>query len=228
VGAWILALQALYSNRCYCPRSCSRNGYCKSAVVLGESFSWHQSRRAADAVSRLAFRTMVILTAQFVSSNETPGTREPSRIRRARQRGNVRAAATIALHPGRFFVRNAGYLADREDLEQAVPWEIFRTHLLDAPTPGIRLILRPGTYLSIANSLLRAPLISIKWQSASRRIFITRQILTHAFEAYEDAPGVILSRPVHNGLSELVGSLGVETWRRKNLSAEVSRTFSWR
>lgn len=52
-----------------------------------------------------------------------------------------------------------------------------------------------------------APLISLKFDATDRRLFVIRNILVHAWEAYESTPGVIDSRPVQKWAAELVGAI---------------------
>ncbi|MBI3836724.1 MAG: hypothetical protein HY288_02155 [Planctomycetia bacterium] len=106
---------------------------------------------------------------------------------------------------------------------QRVPWEIFRGHLLDpaharesAEFEAWNLFIdddqEPGV----------APLVSIKWQRAWQRLFIVRQILTHGFEAYEDSPGVILTREVQKWVAELAGTIDLELLDADALPAELA------
>ena len=45
--------------------------------------------------------------------------------------------------------------------------------------------------------------------SMRQRLYIVRRILSHGFEAYEDSPGVILSREVQKWVAELVGTIAL-------------------
>jgi hypothetical protein len=114
-----------------------------------------------------------------------------------------------ALSPGRFFVAPQGRLRIERVERVAVPFEIFRGHLLDpAHTREVREFAAWEVYLDESSAdASNAPLISLLWDAQAARLFVTRQILVHAHEAYEDAPGVILTRPVEKWVRELVGTL---------------------
>ncbi len=102
-----------------------------------------------------------------------------------------------------------------------LPWEVFRGHLLDPAHARSRARFASWhVYLDDAERA-PAPLISLKFQVEPARLFVTRQILTHAFEAYEDAPGVILTRPVQKWVAELIGTLELEGLRG-DLNEELS------
>ena len=52
-------------------------------------------------------------------------------------------------------------------------------------------------------------------------MFVVRQILTYGFEAYEDPPGVIETRPVEKWVRELVGTVDLARLPRKELPHEL-------
>ena len=79
-------------------------------------------------------------------------------------------------------------------------WEIFQGHLLaEAHTRRAEEFETWNVLLDETSQSAKTPLVSIRWQQASSRIYVVRRILTHGFEAYEEAPGVILSREGPNG-----------------------------
>jgi len=114
-----------------------------------------------------------------------------------------------ALSPGRFFVAPPSHIRIERVDRVALPFEIFRGHLLDpAHTRLVRDFAAWQVYLDQApTAASSAPLISLLWDSEAGRLFVTRQILVYAHEAYEDAPGVILTRPVEKWIRELVSTL---------------------
>src|SRR5262245_7790814 len=100
-------------------------------------------------------------------------------------------AAARLLRGGCFFVAPPAKLRVEHVANETVPWEIFRGHLLGAPQSQVREHFAAWhVFLDDPDSPAAAPLISLRWQSAHKRVFVTRQILSHGFEAYEDEPGV--------------------------------------
>jgi hypothetical protein len=65
------------------------------------------------------------------------------------------------------------------------------------------------------------PILSVRFQLEQNAVFVTRQILSHGFEAYEDSPGVILSRPVQKWVSELVGAVEPASIERGTVEDEL-------
>ncbi len=137
----------------------------------------------------------------------------------------IRAAIDNVLQPGSFFVAAPARLriehVDREEL----PWEVFRGHLLD------RVHARSVAHFEAWNVFLdqdeapgAAPLISLKWQIETAQVHVTRHILTYGYEAYQDPPGVILSRPVHKWVAELAGTIDLRWFQDDDaaLNAELA------
>ena len=133
----------------------------------------------------------------------------------------VRAAVEKVLLPGCFFVASPGRLRIEHAAAEHVTWEIYRGYLLDSALTRETVQFEAwNVFLDFFDGLAgeraaAVPLISIKWQADLGRIHVTRQILTHGFEAYEDAPGVILSRQVHKWIAELVGEPVERPTRRR-------------
>ena len=124
----------------------------------------------------------------------------------------MHSAVNQALCPGSFFVAPPGKLRIEHVADETVPWEIFRGHLLDAAHARVNKRFSSWhVFLDLAEAPAAAPLLSIRRQREQNKVFVTRQILCHGFEAYEDAPGVILSRPVEKWVSELVGTIEPES-----------------
>jgi hypothetical protein len=135
----------------------------------------------------------------------------------------VRAVVEEAIDPGRFFVTKPNRLRVEHGASQQLPWEIFRGHLLDpSRTRETAEFEAWDLFLDSEDEPGGAPLISIKWQPARRRLFIVRQILSHGFEAYEDPPGVILSRPLQKWVAELAGTIELDHFAPDTLRAELA------
>ncbi len=117
-----------------------------------------------------------------------------------------------------FFVASAAPLRVDHVPDEQRPWEIYLGHLLERP-----LTRQRGRFAAwqLYVDEAPAPLICVRWQASPQRIHVTRNILTHGHEAYEDTPGVILSRPAQKWVEELVGSIDLETTSTEMLPAEV-------
>ena len=135
----------------------------------------------------------------------------------------VRAIVNRTLCPGCFFVAAPGRLRVEHVDREHVRWEIFRGHLLDpAHAQEVRDFESWHVCIDGAEDPAATPLISVRWQHDGQRIFVTRQILTHGFEAYEDSPGVILTRPVEKWVSELIGTLDFGALTGETFEAELA------
>lgn len=94
-------------------------------------------------------------------------------------------------------------------------WELFRGHLLDANrTRDQRTFAVWHLYFDDPNAPTPgpdsdAPVVSIRWDAPGGRLFVTRNLLSRGWEAYEARAGVIESRPVLRWLPELVATLDV-------------------
>ncbi len=134
----------------------------------------------------------------------------------------IPSAIDRTLAPGHFFVAAGQRLRVVSDVEDEVPWEVFLGHLLDpALTRGRERFRAWHVFLNGPDSPAGVPLISVFGQPGQRRIHVLRQILTHGFEAYEDPPGVILTRPTQKWVRELVGSLVITQDSPRRLAAEL-------
>ncbi len=135
----------------------------------------------------------------------------------------VRAAASAILRGGCFFVAGRRRLRiERRDCE-SVPWEVFRGHLLDpAHARQVTDFESWNVFLDDVELTSLAPLASVLWQHEHRRVYVARRILTHGFEAYEDSPGVILSRPTQKWVAELVGTIELEGLGNAALERELA------
>ncbi len=135
---------------------------------------------------------------------------------------SVRAAVERALGEGCFFVAPPHRLRIERVAAEQVSWEVFRGHLLDpAHTRQTAELEVWSVFLDDGDTAAEAPLVSIKWDAARDVIHVTRQILTHVFEGYEDSPGVILSRPAQKWVAELVGTIDLACFPPDALPLEL-------
>jgi hypothetical protein len=135
----------------------------------------------------------------------------------------VHAAAQRALRGGSFFVAPPRQLRIEHVADETVRWETFRGQLLDpAHTRQEERFAAWHVFLDEV-APAAAPLVSIRWQRDQNKVFVTRQILCRGFEAYEDAPGVILSRPVEKWVAELVGTVDAASTGDDALGRELGR-----
>lgn len=120
----------------------------------------------------------------------------------------VRLAVDRALCPGSFFVAPPAKLRIEQVAEESVRWEIFRGHLLEpAHSRETGRFAAWHVFLDSPEARAEAPLLTIRHAREPNAIHVTRQILTAGFEAYEESPGVILTRPVEKWVAELVGTI---------------------
>ncbi len=126
------------------------------------------------------------------------------------------------LAPGCFYVVPGARLRIEGHVAQELPWEIYFGHLLDAKVARRRERFTSWKIsLDEPASSNHGPLVSVHWQPPNRQLHVTRQILTHGFEAYEDEPGVILTRPTQKCVTELVGSVRLADARSERLGHEL-------
>jgi hypothetical protein len=136
----------------------------------------------------------------------------------------ARRLIVSALEPGHFFA-STGQLRIDERPQESCRWEIFRGHLLDpAHTRETAVFDAWHVYLEAA-AQGGTPLISVLLDAQGFRLHVVRRILVHAFEAYEDSPGVILSRPVEKWISELVNTVRLGSAMNDNLESELKHAI---
>ncbi len=138
---------------------------------------------------------------------------------------DVASVAERVLSPGRFFVAPPNSLRIEHIADECIGWEVFRGHLVD-PARGGELVRFEAwnVFVDGPQAPAPSPLLSLKWHGDQQTFYVTRQILVHAFEACEDTPGVILSRPVRKWVAELVAT--VATTRILTELVVASRTVS--
>ncbi len=109
-------------------------------------------------------------------------------------------------------------------LGQTIRWEVFQGHLLDpAATRRTETFDSWHVFLDRAEAPAETPLITVHWSRPAESFFVTRQILTHAFEAYEESPGVISTRPAEKWTRELVGTISAHETEPDALSAQLAK-----
>jgi hypothetical protein len=120
----------------------------------------------------------------------------------------VRLAVDRVLRPGCFFVAPPGKLRIEHADDETIRWEIFRGHLLDAAhARQTECFAAWHVFLDSPEEPSAAPLLTILHAREPNTIHVTRQILSEAFEAYEDSPGVILTRRLRKWVAELAGTI---------------------
>jgi hypothetical protein len=112
-----------------------------------------------------------------------------------------------ALSPEHFFLASSAQLRVTRAQKEIRRWEVYLGHLLDPSLARNQATFQAWHVFVDGEESATAPLISVLWDADGERVLVTRQILTHAFEAFEDAPSVILTRPTQKWTSELVGTL---------------------
>ncbi|HEY2895066.1 MAG TPA: hypothetical protein VGJ16_12655 [Pirellulales bacterium] len=132
----------------------------------------------------------------------------------------ARRAIASALEPGHFFA-SAGHLQIEECLDESWRWEVFRGHLLDPAHTRQTAMFDAWHVIVDAAGQASTPLISVLLDRQGLKLHVVRRILVHAFEAYEDSPGVILSRPVEKWTAELVSTVPLECNADDDLEAEL-------
>ena len=136
----------------------------------------------------------------------------------------IREAIGRGLAAGHFFVTPTKRLRVEHVANEQAVFEVFRGHLLDAShSRRVEEFETWNVFLDDVSKAAEAPLVSVRWQQGPQRVFIVRRILTHGFEAYEDAPGVILSREAQKWFAELVGTIALDTVDKDELESELAR-----
>ena len=123
-----------------------------------------------------------------------------------------------------FLRRRRQTAARRARRRETAIWEIFHGHLLaESHTRRVEEFETWNVFLDERSQPAETPLVSIRWQPASSRIYVVRRILTHGFEAYEDSPGVILSREAQKWVAELVATIDLAALGPDDLESELRR-----
>jgi len=108
--------------------------------------------------------------------------------------------------------------------EETIRWEVFLGHLLDpAATRRTETFDSWHVFLDRTDAQVETPLLTVYWSRATETAFVTRQILTHAFEAYEESPGVISTRPVEKWVRELIGTIPARELQLSNFGPQLAQ-----
>jgi hypothetical protein len=120
----------------------------------------------------------------------------------------VRAVVAEVSAPGHFFVGGSLRLEWRHVPVEELHWEIFHGRLLDAAQTRQRRTFESWSIYPLDDGV-RAPepLLSLKLDGAEQRLFVTRGIYSHVWEAYDSGDNVILSRPARKWLRELTAEV---------------------
>ncbi len=138
----------------------------------------------------------------------------------------VREQVARALVVGRFFVAADKRLRVEHVACETAIWEIFHGHLLaESHTRRTEEFETWNVYLDDSSQPAETPLASVRWQGALSKIYVVRRILTHGFEAYEDAPGVILSREAQKWVAELVATIDLAAITPDDLGGELRQAL---
>ncbi|MFL5243965.1 MAG: hypothetical protein ACJ8FY_17830, partial [Gemmataceae bacterium] len=120
----------------------------------------------------------------------------------------IRRLITEVLSPAHFFASPAIVLdlilVERDELS----WEIFQGRLLDPAHTRERHDFEAwNLYLVDENGRSGEPLLAVKLDWASARLFVVRSIYCYAWEAYDAGGNVILSRETKKWMRELMGTI---------------------
>lgn len=137
----------------------------------------------------------------------------------------LKSIIEAALRPQQFFVARPNGLRIQHVAAERVPWEIFRGHLLDgSQTPLQREFESWNVFVENPGVPERVPLLSVKLDHLTSRLYVTRNILIYGWEAYEPSAGVISSRPTRKWMPELVGTIALaRAARREDAAQPLSR-----
>jgi len=137
---------------------------------------------------------------------------------------DIDSIAMQVLATSRFVVSPPHHVRVTHTSEQTIRWEVFQGHLLDAAaTRSTATFDSWHVFLDRAELLAETPLITVHWRRPTESLIVTRQILTHVFEAYEESPGVIGTRPAEKWIRELVGTISARETEPNALRMELAR-----
>jgi hypothetical protein len=135
---------------------------------------------------------------------------------------------THLLDPDRFFFdRAARSLTVQHVLKEELPWEIDRGRLLgEGQTRERRSFESWNCLLERKDKTEPAlPILSVKLDLPLNQIHVTRSILCHAWEGYAAEDNVILSREVKKSVTELVGTIDLNTHEEETRIREELATL---
>jgi len=134
----------------------------------------------------------------------------------------IRTAVNQVLRSGCFFVAPGGDLQIEYHPAAACPWELYRGHLLGRSQTRLEKVFECwNVNVCHQEPSLSGPLLSVKFTSNERVIYVCRNILMLGWEASEEAGRAILGRETWKWTAELVGTIplagvsGEEELRRR-------------
>lgn len=127
----------------------------------------------------------------------------------------IAEACATATYPVNFFVASPQRLEFEHLAHEELFWEIFHGRLLDgSQTRERRSFESWNVYLLEATgSRSLEPIVSVRWDRAGGRLFVTRAILCHVHESYVSAGNVVLTREAQKWQRELVGAIDLTAFK---------------
>ncbi|OAI54288.1 hypothetical protein AYO44_15210 [Planctomycetaceae bacterium SCGC AG-212-F19] len=120
----------------------------------------------------------------------------------------IRSLIAERLAPGHFFVKPPATLATEHVAAEELTWEIFHGRLLDAAQTRERRTFESWNVYWVDDAGRSGePILSVKFDQAANRLYVTRGIHCYAWEAYDEGDNVILSREVKKWGRELVATI---------------------
>ena len=138
---------------------------------------------------------------------------------------SVATAIRVALAKGRFFVAPPAQLRIEFVAGQRVPWEIFRGHLVDSAHTRQSIVADVWRVYADDDLPAASPLIDLLRERDAAKLYVTRQILVYGHEAYEESPGVILTRAVQKWTRELVATIDLGRTSPSSLAEALSQAI---
>ncbi len=136
----------------------------------------------------------------------------------------VESLVSVVLSPERFLALPPYRARITQATDETLRWEVFLGHLLDAgATRREETFASWHVFLDRDAARATTPLISVRWHRPTASVHVTRQILTHAHEAFEESPGVIGTRPTQKWVSELIGAVSVAGNDRDEAERQLAR-----
>ena len=130
----------------------------------------------------------------------------------------IRSVIQQALNQGCFFAGQGSCCHVQYNPNEDIAWEILDGHLLDSSHTRLRkdfeswnVFLDETATLETQENTSNAPVVSIKFDPVNHHIHVTRNILSYAWEAYEELPNVIRSRETRKWVPELIGTIDPAT-----------------
>jgi hypothetical protein len=123
----------------------------------------------------------------------------------------VSALVLDVLSPAHFFTGPNLRLDLLATGQEELAWEIFQGRLLDPAHTRLRkAFLAWNVYLVEPAGRSVEPVLSVKFDAVEKRLFVTRGILCHAWEGYQENGNVYSSREIRKWVRELVGVIPLQ------------------